>query len=160
MKPKSQEPSSQTDLFNTRLLIFSIMVMNWHYWQRWLTGTHWLQNLVSFLNPFKDAPALPARLVAGLHYLKHAYELPDESVIESWIENPYWQLFFGAGHNIRLILRTLRIFWPEFWRLLRLLWAPTDKIQVILAWAASDWTKKRVFQGRLIRACSDSLSFW
>ena len=25
----------------------------------------------------------------------------------------------GAGHNIRLILRTLRIVWSEFWRLLR-----------------------------------------
>jgi IS5 family transposase len=39
----------------------------------------------------------------------------------------------GAGHNICLILRTLRIFLPEFWRTLRRAGNQAVKFQVILA---------------------------
>ncbi len=39
----------------------------------------------------------------------------------------------GAGHTIRLILRTLRIVWPDFWRTLRRIGNPVDQFQVILA---------------------------
>jgi transposase, IS5 family len=31
----------------------------------------------------------------GLHYLKHAFNESDESVVARWIENPYWQYFCG-----------------------------------------------------------------
>ncbi len=41
-------------------------------------------------------PALPVRLIAGLLYLKHAYDLSDEAVCERWLENPYWQFFSPA----------------------------------------------------------------
>jgi IS5 family transposase len=40
-------------------------------------------------------PALPARLMVGLHYLKAMYDESDESVVEKWTENPYWQYFCG-----------------------------------------------------------------
>jgi IS5 family transposase len=40
-------------------------------------------------------PALPIRLLVGLHYLKHLYNLSDEVVVASWVENPYWQYFCG-----------------------------------------------------------------
>lgn len=40
-------------------------------------------------------PALPVRLMAGLLYLKHAYDLSDEEVCVRWLENPYWQYFTG-----------------------------------------------------------------
>ncbi|QJD69903.1 IS5 family transposase [Xanthomonas campestris pv. badrii] len=40
-------------------------------------------------------PALPVRLMTGLLYLKHAYDLSDEAVCERWLENPYWQFFTG-----------------------------------------------------------------
>ncbi len=40
-------------------------------------------------------PALPVWLIAGLLYLKHAYDLSDETVCERWLENPYWQFFTG-----------------------------------------------------------------
>ncbi len=40
-------------------------------------------------------PALPVRLIAGLLYLKHAYDLSDEAVCARWLENPYWQFFTG-----------------------------------------------------------------
>ena len=37
----------------------------------------------------------PIRLMVGLHYLKHAFDLSDESVVAGFIENPYWQYFCG-----------------------------------------------------------------
>ncbi|QRQ80930.1 transposase [Paralysiella testudinis] len=40
-------------------------------------------------------PPLPTRLLAGLHYLKHAFDESDESVLVRWLENPYWQYFCG-----------------------------------------------------------------
>lgn len=39
--------------------------------------------------------ALPTRLMVGLHYLKAIYDESDESVVEKWVENPYWQYFCG-----------------------------------------------------------------
>ena len=40
-------------------------------------------------------PAKPTRLMVGLHYLKHTYDLSDEQTVERWVENPYWQHFCG-----------------------------------------------------------------
>jgi len=40
-------------------------------------------------------PALSLRLMCGLLYLKHAYDLSDEALCERWLENPYWQFFCG-----------------------------------------------------------------
>ncbi len=40
-------------------------------------------------------PAKPTRLMVGLHYLKHIYDLSDEAVVARWVENPYWQVFCG-----------------------------------------------------------------
>jgi len=33
--------------------------------------------------------------MVGLHYLKHGFNESDESVVERWVENPYWQYFCG-----------------------------------------------------------------
>jgi len=41
------------------------------------------------------AAAAPIRLMVGLHYLKHAFDLIDESVVAGFVENPYWQYFCG-----------------------------------------------------------------
>ncbi len=43
-------------------------------------------------------PAKPTRLMVGLHYLKHAFDLSDEEVVSQWVENPYWQLFCGEEY--------------------------------------------------------------
>ena len=49
--------------------------------------------------PNKDSrPGNAIRLMVGLHYLKHAFDESDESVIERWVENPYWQYFCGYDH--------------------------------------------------------------
>ena len=40
-------------------------------------------------------PRLPLRLLLSLLYLKHAYNLSDEAVVERWSENVVWQFFSG-----------------------------------------------------------------
>lgn len=46
----------------------------------------------------RGAPGKPTRLMAGLHYLKHTYDLSDEEVVARWVENPYWQFFCGSKY--------------------------------------------------------------
>jgi len=43
----------------------------------------------------KGRPGKPTRLMVGLHYIKHTYNLSDEEVVLQWLENPYWQYFCG-----------------------------------------------------------------
>ena len=54
-----------------------------------------------FSAPFSEttgAPAKPARLMVGLHYLKHVHNLSDEVTVAQWVENPYWQYFCGMKY--------------------------------------------------------------
>jgi len=54
-----------------------------------------------FEKEFKDLygktgrPAKPVRLMTALLILKQLYDLSDESVIQAWVENPYYQHFSG-----------------------------------------------------------------
>jgi len=43
-------------------------------------------------------PGLPTRLLVGLHYLKHLYDISDETVVYEFVENPYWQYFCGLEY--------------------------------------------------------------
>ena len=43
-------------------------------------------------------PGLPTRLMVGLHYLKYLFDESDESVVEKFVENPYWQFFCGREY--------------------------------------------------------------
>ena len=43
-------------------------------------------------------PGLPVRLLVGLHYLKHAFDMSDEEVVLRWVGNPYWQYFCGEEY--------------------------------------------------------------
>ncbi len=45
-------------------------------------------------------PSKTIRLMVGLHYLKHAFDESDESVVTKLIENPYWSRNFGMDSNI------------------------------------------------------------
>jgi len=40
-------------------------------------------------------PAKPIRLMVSLLILKQMYNLGDETVVEQWVQNPYWQYFSG-----------------------------------------------------------------
>src|SRR5690606_18899740 len=46
--------------------------------------------------PDNGRPAKPLRLMVGLLILKHVRNLSDESVVEQWSENIYYQYFCGA----------------------------------------------------------------
>ena len=48
--------------------------------------------------PDQGAPDKATRLMVGLHYLKHAFNESDESVVARWVENRYWQYFCGYTH--------------------------------------------------------------
>ena len=54
----------------------------------------WLAGLIETLG----RPGKPTRLMVGLIYLKHSYNLSDEQVCERWLENPYWQFFCGFDY--------------------------------------------------------------
>jgi IS5 family transposase len=43
-------------------------------------------------------PRLSIRLMASLLYLKHAYNLSDEDLVERWAENVVWQYFSGQTY--------------------------------------------------------------
>ena len=40
-------------------------------------------------------PGVPIRVIVGLHYLKYLENESDESIVEKFPENPYWQYFCG-----------------------------------------------------------------
>ena len=44
------------------------------------------------------APAKPIRLLVGLLILKHLRNLSDESVVQQWAENSYYQYFCGEEY--------------------------------------------------------------
>ena len=46
----------------------------------------------------KGRPATLPRLIAGLLYLQHAFDLSDEEVVWQWVENPYWKVFTGETY--------------------------------------------------------------
>ena len=41
-------------------------------------------------------PSIPIRTIVGLLLLKQRYNMGDETVVQRWLENPYWQHFSGA----------------------------------------------------------------
>jgi IS5 family transposase len=43
-------------------------------------------------------PRVPLRTMTALLYLKHAFDLSDEAVVQGWSENPYWQHFSGQAY--------------------------------------------------------------
>ena len=52
----------------------------------------------TFSEPFtsgRGRPALAPRLIARLLYLQHIFDASDDAVVNTWIENPYWQYFCG-----------------------------------------------------------------
>lgn len=52
----------------------------------------------SYYSENRGSPGKPIRLMVGLHYLKHAFNESDESVVERFIEKPYWQYFCGYDY--------------------------------------------------------------
>lgn len=96
MQPKNPSvQEAQGDLFRSRLdqilnkkhpLFVLANKIDWHLFESDF-GALYVENV--------GRPGLPTRLMVGLHYLKHAFNESDESVVARYLENPYWQYFCG-----------------------------------------------------------------
>jgi len=93
MKPKSSQ-HDQADLFRSRLdqlldrqhpLFVLAGKIDWPIFDKKFGS----------LYSEKGRPGKPTRLLVGLHYLKHAFNESDESVVARLLENPYWQYLCG-----------------------------------------------------------------
>lgn len=98
MKAKPQKYTLQTNLIQNDLeflidlnheLCLLAEKINWNKFE---------QDFAGYFPATVGNPALPARLVVGVLYLKHAFGLSDEAVVERWAENPYWQYFCGLQY--------------------------------------------------------------
>lgn len=56
------------------------------------------KELSTFFVEKGGAPAKPVRLITGLFMLQHMSNFSDESVVEQWVQNPYWQHFCGYDY--------------------------------------------------------------
>ena len=95
MKPKSRPESSQLQLFQAH---FEQLLNHDHPLFVLAGQIDWARfdaALVDCYSPDQGAPAKAVRLLVGMHYLKHAFDESDESLVERWVENPYWQHFCG-----------------------------------------------------------------
>lgn len=94
MRPKPVVPET-SELFVSRL----DELINMHHPLVRLAGLiDWAEIERTFgahFNSGRGRPALAPRLVAGLLYLQHTFDASDEAVVNTWIENPYWQHFTG-----------------------------------------------------------------
>src|SRR4030042_2525112 len=97
MHPKKRE-LSQEELFKSRWdqmldpkhpLFRLANAIDWKYLEKEF-GRFYVENV--------GRPGKPIRILVGLHYLKNAYDESDESCVERFLENPYWQYFCGFEH--------------------------------------------------------------
>ena len=93
MKGKSPDPH-QLNLLPQRL---EDLVNPGHPLYRLSKRIPWddLEKHFSDLYHHSGRPAKPVRLMVSLLILKQLYNLSDESIVERWVENPYYQFFSG-----------------------------------------------------------------
>lgn len=98
MKPREQVSSGMEDMFRHRLenlldrrhpLIRLAQEIDWSVFSQSFGGLY---------DAELGRPGLPIRLLVGLQYLKHAFDMSDEEVVRRWVENPYWQYFCGEEY--------------------------------------------------------------
>jgi IS5 family transposase len=97
MKPKTTS-SNQFDLFRSN---FKQILNPDHQLCLLADSIDWPGFDAQFVDCYSDDMGRPGnaiRLMVGLHYLKHAFDESDESVIDRWVENPYWQYFCGFDY--------------------------------------------------------------
>src|SRR5215469_2699582 len=97
MRPRRPEGEPSDDLFRARL---SNQLDRKHPLVRLVGLIDWASFETEFGSLYHEAlgrPGKPTRLMVGLTYLKHCYNLSDEQVCERWVENPYW-IFCGFDY--------------------------------------------------------------
>ena len=84
---------SQEELFKSRMdqmldpkhpLVRLANTIDWEYFEKEF-GKFYVENV--------GRPGKEIRILVGLHYLKNAYDESEESCVERFLENPYWQYF-------------------------------------------------------------------
>jgi IS5 family transposase len=89
------DQTPQLDMFKTPLkhfikenheLVLLAKKLDWVFLEKQLSKYYCIDN---------GRPGLPIRIVAGMLMLKRMFDESDESVIDRWVENPYWQYFCG-----------------------------------------------------------------
>ena len=60
-----------------------------------LNWDHLIEGFGPYYSEGPGRPEVPIRIIVGLHYLKYLENESDESVVEKFCENPYWQYFCG-----------------------------------------------------------------
>lgn len=89
------DKTPQLEMFKTPLqhfikeghkLVLLSRRINWDQLEAQLSKFYCLDN---------GRPSVPIRTVAGMLLLRRMFNESDESVIERWVENPYWQYFCG-----------------------------------------------------------------
>jgi IS5 family transposase len=87
MKPRKAEQIPQADMFRLRL---DQMLNQRHALYKLSSQIDWNAAEVHFGHLYSEEgrPGIPIRLMVGLHYLKHTYDLSDEEVVAQWAENP------------------------------------------------------------------------
>ena len=88
------KPDSQQNLFKTRL---TDLINLGHPLVKLSNEVCWDKMEWEFQNLYSQQgrPSIPIRKIAGLLLLKEMFKESDESVVERWIENAYWQYFTG-----------------------------------------------------------------
>ena len=88
------KPDIQQNLFKTRL---TDLINLSHPLVKLANEVSWDKMELEFQNLYSDQgrPSIPIRKIAGLLLLKEMFKESDESVVERWIENAYWQYFTG-----------------------------------------------------------------
>jgi len=97
MKPKSQDATA-FELFQAH---FDQILNTEHPLMQLAGQIDWARFDVAFADSYNEelgAPGKAIRLMVGLQYLKFAFNESDESVVDRWVENPYWQHFCGFTH--------------------------------------------------------------
>src|SRR5689334_2345844 len=98
MGPKSPTPAAASgDLYRSRL---ENLLDHRHELYRLAGLIEWEQFDRAFGRFYRPLgrPAKLTRLMVGLSYLKHVFDLSDEAVCTRWRENPYWQFFCGCEY--------------------------------------------------------------
>jgi transposase, IS5 family len=95
MRPHQTDPTPPEDLWRARLsqqidlrhpLVQLAGLIDWQGFEA---------RFGELYHPQLGRPGVPIRLMVGLCYLQHTFQLSDQEVVERWVENPYWQVFCG-----------------------------------------------------------------
>lgn len=88
------KPDFQQNLFKTRL---TQLINLEHPLVKLAQEICWEKIEIEFENLYSNQgrPSIPIRKIVGMLLLKQMFNESDESVVERWIENAYWQYFTG-----------------------------------------------------------------